>query len=119
MHELFFGYGVAHTIRFQRATSTIAMLTVELTRLSGYDSSTPQKVREALLAYGASLEIGQALVVPSLYGVCYGAVPSAAPTFSISLLTASVQGTATAGVVNAAWNQRFTFSSAMIQILER
>ena len=90
---------------------------IELTPLAGFDSSVTERIRTALTEYSNSLQIGQSIVVPSLYGLCYGADPAPSPTFSISLLSATAQGTSTSGVVSAAWNQRLMIPANMIQIL--
>ena len=112
-------FGEVHTVHFQRCTTAAVALTVELKPLNGFDEAVKDRIREALTAYSASLQIGQDLVVPSLYGICYGVETAAAPTFSITLLSASYMGSATTDVLTAAWNQRFTMPTNMIQILTR
>ena len=110
-------FGDSHTVRFQRAQMTVFTLAVELTPLAGFDESVTEKIRAALKAYADGLQVGQDLVVPSLYGVCYEAAGSYPPAFAITLLTASCMGEATGGVLQAAWNQRYTTQENMIQIL--
>ena len=112
-------FGEVHTVHFQRSTSAAVALTVELKPLNGFDEAVKDKIREALTAYSASLQIGQDLVVPSLYGLCYGVEKTSSPTFSITLLSASYMGSSTTDVLTAAWNQRFTMPTNMIQILTR
>ena len=109
-------WGVSHTVRFQRATSVPVTLTVELTPLSGFDASVTDRIRDALTEYAASLRVGQDLVVPSLYGLCYAEDQGQPPAFSISLLTASARGVSTGGVLAAEWNLRYTIPSSMIHI---
>ena len=110
-------YGVSHTVRYQRSQSTAAALTIELTPLSGFDSSVVSAIRSAMTSYAAELAIGQNIVVPSLYGRIYACDPGEEPTFSVSLLTATAQGVTTSGVLQAAWNQRFTIPASMVQIV--
>ncbi len=110
-------WGTSHVVRFQRATQTPVALPVELKPLAGFDSSVTEKIKTALTDYGNTLGIGQDLVVPSLSGVVFSADESRTPTFSVSLLTASVMGEAYSGIVPAAWNQRFTFYANMIQVV--
>ena len=110
-------FGETHTIHLQRAAPVPVALSIELTPLAGFDSSVTERIRTALTEYSNSLQIGQNIVVPSLYGLCYGADPAPSPTFSISLLSATAQGTSTSGVVSAAWNQRLMIPANMIQIL--
>ncbi len=109
-------WGTSHTVKFQRAVMTPVALSIELKALAGYDSAVEDRIREAIVTYVSGLEIGQDLVVPTLYGLCYGQDQGAAPTFAITLLSASSQGASTGGVLSAAWNQRFTVPPAMIQI---
>ena len=96
---------------------TPVALSLELQALSGYDASVEDRIREALVSHISGLGIGQELVVPALYGLCYAQDPGPAPTFAITLLSASAQGASTSGVLPAAWNQRLTTQSSMIQIL--
>ena len=110
-------FGETHTVHLQRASPVPVALSIELTPLAGFDSSVTERIRTALTEYSNSLQIGQNIVVPSLYGLCYGADPAPSPTFSISLLSATAQGTSTSGVVSAAWNQRLMIPANMIQIL--
>ena len=110
-------FGESHTVRLQRAIMTPVALSVELTPLAGFDESVVENVRAALVDYANKLGVGENLVVPSLYGVVYEAAGVSPPTFSISLLTATSQGAATGGVLEAAWNQRFQIPANMIQIL--
>ena len=110
-------WGVSHSVRFQRAQQIPVALTIELKPLAGFDSSVTDRIREAMTACGASLQIGQELVVPSLYGLCYGADGSGSPTFSISLLSASAMGSVSTDILTPAWNQRYTIPANMVQIL--
>ena len=112
-------FGDSHTVRFQRAEMTVFALSVELKPLAGFDAAVTEKIRQALKAYADGLQVGQDLVVPSLYGVCYEAAGTYPPAFSITLLTASCRGEATGGVLQAAWNQRYTTQANMIQVLVR
>ena len=110
-------FGVTHTIHFQRCQMTPVALSIELKPLSGFDSGVADRIKAALADFSNSLGVGQDVVVPSLYGLCYACDQGRSPTFSISMLTASSQGTATGGVLSAAWNQRYTIPQNMIQIL--
>jgi len=110
-------WGGAHMVKFQRAAMTPVALSIEIKALAGYDSAIEGRIREALVSHISSLGIGQELVVPALYGLCYAQDPGPAPTFAITLLSASAQGASTSGVLPAAWNQRLTTQPSMIQIL--
>ena len=110
-------FGISHTVKFSRPASAPAALSVELSPLPGFDASVVDRIKTALSEYGASLEIGQDLVVPALYGLCYAQDRGSSPTFSVSLLSATYQGSSTGGVLAAAWNQRYSIPEAMIQVL--
>ena len=112
------GFGVSRTLNLMRAVTDNVAVTVELQPLAGFDAEAmPEKIRSALADYSASLQIGQDLVVPSLYQVCYAADTSPRPTFSISLISAALAGSSTAGVLAAAWNHRLSLPAAMIHII--
>lgn len=110
-------WGVSHTVHVKRAVSSSVALTIELRPLSGWDSSIPDKIRAALTDYSAKLAIGQDLVVSSLYPVVYSAAGSSVPPFSVSLLSATYNGSSTTGVLSAAWDQRYSLPAVMIQIV--
>ena len=112
-------WGGEHTVNVQRITNAAVALTLELTPLSGYDASTvPAAIRAALAAFSASFSVGQPLVLSSLYPVIYSAVSSAAPLFSIRMLTATFGGTTTSDTVNVAWNQKVLIRANQITITE-
>ena len=110
-------WGVSHTVHVKRAVSSSVALTVELQPLSGWDASIPERIRSALADYGSTLSIGQDLVVSSLYPVVYSAAGTSVPPFSVSLLSASFEGSSTTGVLAAAWDQRYALPPVMIQII--
>ena len=111
-------WGVSHTQHLMRAVTDQVALTVELQPLAGFDAeSMPEKMKQALTEYSGRMEIGQDLVVPSLYQVCYGADTNPQPTFSISLISAVLAGHTYAGVLPAEWNHRLSLPAAMIHIV--
>ena len=111
-------YGVSHTVNLMRAVSDSAALTVELQPLAGFDADhMPAKMKAALAEYSKTIEIGQDVVLPSLYSVCYAVDTNPQPTFSISLISAALNGESTANVLHSAWNHRISFPEAMIQIV--
>ncbi|MBQ9212023.1 MAG: hypothetical protein IJ153_10035, partial [Clostridia bacterium] len=110
-------WGGTHMVKFQRAAITPVALSIEIKALAGYESAVEDRIREALVSHISGLGIGQELVVPALYGLCYAQDPGPTPTFAITLLSASARGASTAGVLPAAWNQRLTTQPSMIQIL--
>ena len=112
------GFGQSHEVQLQRITNANVALTIELSVLDGYDVSVPDRIRDALVAWSATLEVGQPLVVSSLYSVVYGAVSSEKPLFAIRLLTATYGGTTTSDILTVAWNQKVNLRAAQIQIVE-
>ena len=106
-------FGVSHPIHFQRAATINTTVTVRLTPLTGFDETTLiPAIRQAVFDYVSTLGIGQELVVPVLYGICYSAEKAATPTFSVTQILALVTGgSATSGVLAAEWNQRFVIPS--------
>ena len=112
------GFGQSHEVKLQRITNANVALTIELSVLDGYDITVPDRIRDALVAWSATLEVGQALVVSSLYSVVYGAVSSEKPLFAIRLLTATYGGTTTSDILTDAWNQKVNLRAAQIQIME-
>ncbi|MBQ6506506.1 MAG: baseplate J/gp47 family protein [Clostridia bacterium] len=111
-------WGNAHTVKLQRITNANVALTIEIRPLAGYDTTIPERIREALVEYAGTLSVGQDLVVSSLYPVIYGAVETAVPAFSVNLLTATYGGTTTSGILTANWNQKFNIRAAQVQIVE-
>ena len=112
-------WGVSHTVRFNRASSLLISLLVEISPLSGYDAaSTASQIRSAVYSYITSLGIGQELVVAALYGICYGADPYSGPgpSFSINRIIASQGSTSTSGIFTPAWNQYINITASMIYI---
>ena len=111
-------YGVSHTVNLMRAVTDSAALTVEHRPLAGFDADhMPAKMKAALAEYSKNIEIGQDVVLPSLYSVCYAVDTNPQPTFSISLISAALNGESTANVLHSAWNHRISFPEAMIQIV--
>ncbi|MBQ6507360.1 MAG: baseplate J/gp47 family protein [Clostridia bacterium] len=109
-------WGHSHTVSFQRAAEVPVTITVVLKPLAGFDASAADQIREALLAYGETLGVGQDLVVPALYGLIYAQDTGSTPTFSVSTLHVTAGGTATSGVLHGVWNQRYGFQSTLIRI---
>ena len=113
------GFGESHVIKFQRAQTRPLALSIELKPLAGFDEAVVERIKTAMMNYASGLEIGQSVVVPSLYGYCYACDQGSTPTFSVTLLSASSMGTSSWDVLEAAWNQRFMLQRNMIQVLIR
>ena len=112
-------WGVSHSIRFTRASGLLISLLIDITALPGFDEDTTVTlIREAVYAYVTALGVGQELVVPALYAVCYGADPYSGPgpSFTIDRIVATQGSTSTSGVFTPAWNQFINITSGMIYI---
>ena len=106
-------FGQNHTVYFQRSASSYVTITIRLSPLTGFDEATTlPAIRRAVMAYVSALAIGQDLVVPAIYGICYSAEQAEVPTFSVTQILALVTGgTATSGVLTAGWKERFVIPS--------
>ena len=112
-------WGGAHTVNLQRISNASVAVTLELSPMAGYDSTTvPNAIRTALADYSATLGPGQPLVVSSLYPVIYAAVPSSVPLFSIRLLSVTYGGETTFDTLTVPWNQKVQIRAAQVAIIE-
>ena len=91
---------------------------IEIKTYDGFDDSLPDTIKQAIISYISGFEIGQPLVVPSVYGVCYAAAGDKASTFAISDLTATspAAGGTTRIRIPADWNALLNTSDELIRI---
>ncbi len=110
--------GVSHAVGVYRPSMSYVTFNLQLKPLDGYDSATADRIVGAIVDYLASFEIGQPLVVSSLYGVCYAAAGEKANTFAIPDLTATAPaaGGTTRVQVPAAWNEILDTDPELIRI---
>lgn len=86
-------YGAENTVYFSYASETSVAVSLQITKLSGWDEETSEDLlKAAIVDYINGLEVGQELVVPMLYSVCYGALPASAPTFALLSAVVSYTG---------------------------
>ena len=110
-------WGGSNTMRFTRPTAVFVSVSVRLKKLPGWDSGTKSTLQKAIADYISGLDIGESLVVSTLYGVAFGAFSGASPAFSITALTASTAGqTATSDTITAAYSQRLSGSASAVSI---
>lgn len=110
-------WGGENTMRFTRPTAVPVSVSVRLKKLPGWDGSTESALKNAIADYISGLDIGESLVVSTLYGVAFGAFSGASPAFSITALTASTAGqTATSDTIAAAYSQRLSGSASAVSI---
>ncbi len=106
--------GISHTVKFSRPGLLAISFRIELRSYEGFDAdAVTAAVRAALMTYvNQTLDIGDAVNVPQLYGLLYQAAGSYASTFAITDMTCSgLHGVSREKVVPE-WNQKFTLGSS-------
>ncbi len=98
--------GVSHDVSFFRPILSYTTFNIWVNPLEGMDDPVLFAVAKGITAYLDGFDIGQSLVVPSLYGVCYASAGERANTFAITDLcaTATAAGGTTRIRVPAVWN---------------
>ena len=75
-------------------------------------------MKQAVADYMQAFQIGQSLIVPSVYGICYAAAGAAAPTFAITDITATCSICPTTRLkVPAEWDTLLTASTGTVNII--
>ena len=109
-------FGESHSISFSRPVQGNVAVRLVIRGLSGFDEAAVKAVlTPAIVGYISGRPIGGSLIVPELYGVCYGAAGSLAPTFCITDIQCSKSGTTTREVVQADWNQILSCMTSGVQ----
>lgn len=110
--------GASHSVSFSRPAQSYVTFTITLTRYSGYDSETTELMRQAVVNYMKTLDIGESLIVPTLYGICYTAAGEAATTFAITDILATCDIAATTRLkIEANWNTLLTASTDTVDFI--
>ena len=110
--------GVSHSIAVYRPAASFITFTIEIKTYDGFDNSLVDTIKQAIIGYISGFQIGQPLVVPSVYGVCYAAAGDKASSFAITDLAATSpasQGT-TRIRIPADWNTLLNTADEMIRI---
>ena len=110
--------GVSHSIAVCRPSASFITFSIEIKTYVGFDNSLVDTIKQAIISYIGGFEIGQPLIVPSVYGVCYAAAGDQASTFAITDLAATSpasQGT-TRIRIPADWNTLLNTADEMIRI---
>ena len=81
--------GTSHTVYIYRPRSNYITFSITVKPLDGLEDSTLFAVSNGIVRYLSQFRIGQSLVVPTLYGVCYAAAGGKANTFAITDLAAT------------------------------
>ena len=113
------GFGHTCSVAFSRPVTRLVYPSIRIRRLEGYDDSVEALIRQAVLAWIKARPIGEAINVPHLYGVCYGAVGSLASTLvltSVSLSTSGAGAATYTDLMPLEWNQNVDCSASSISI---
>ena len=112
------GNGVSHTIYIQRPTLSIVAFNITIKTYAGFDNALVGVIKQAIVDYIEPFPIGQSLIVPSVYGVCYAAAGEKASTFAITDLeaVASAAGGSTRVQVPADWKTKLDADAELITI---
>ena len=110
--------GVSHTIYIQRPTLSIVAFNIMIKTYAGFDNSLVDVIKQAIVDYIEPFPIGQSLIVPSVYGVCYAAAGEKASTFAITDLeaVASAAGGSTRVQVPADWKTKLDADAELITV---
>ena len=110
--------GVSHTIYIQRPTLSIVAFNITIKTYAGFDNSLVDVIKQAIVDYIEPFLIGQSLIVPSVYGVCYAAAGEKASTFAITDMeaVASAAGGSTRVQVPADWKTKLDADAELIEI---
>ncbi len=110
--------GVSHTIYIQRPTLSIVAFNITIKTYAGFDNSLVDVIKQAIVDYIEPFPIGQSLIVPSVYGVCYAAAGEKASTFAVTDLeaVASAAGGSTRVQVPADWKTKLDADAELITV---
>ena len=105
--------GNSHTVKFSRPTLLSISFRIELRSYSGFDeAAVTAAMRSVLMTYiNETMDIGEALNIPQLYGLLYRAAGSYASTFAVTDLSCSGAHGVEREKLTPAWNAKFTLSS--------
>ena len=105
--------GNSHTVKFSRPTLLSISFRIELRSYPGFDEAeVTALMRSALMTYiNETMDIGEALNIPQLYGLLYRAAGSYASAFAVTDLSCSGAHGVEREKLTPAWNAKFTLSS--------
>ena len=106
--------GNSHIVKFSRPTLLSISFRIELRSYDGFDeAAVTAAMRSALMTYiNETMDIGEALNIPQLYGLLYQAAGSYASTFAITDLSCSGAHGIEREKLTPAWNAKFTIGSS-------
>ena len=98
------GNGAAHAVSLSVPETMFVTFTIAVTAYDGYDPAVTDQIKEAVSGYVSAFRIGQSLMVPSVYGVCYAAAGDKASTFAVTDVAATWTGGTTRVKIPVPWN---------------
>ena len=106
--------GNSHTVKFSRPGLQAVSFRIELRSYDGFDATeVTAAMRATLMTYvNQTLDIGEAINVPQLYGMLYQAVGEYASTFAITDLSCSGNHGVSREKVEINWYEKFTLLSS-------
>ena len=106
--------GNTHTVKFSRPTLLSIFYSIALRSYEGFDQAAVSAAfRSTLFQYtNQTLDIGEAITVPQLYGMLYQAAGEYASTFAITSLEISGSFGSSTEKVTPAWNQKFNLNNS-------
>jgi len=106
--------GNSHTVKFTRPTLAAIAFRIELRSYEGFDeAAVSAAMKSALMTFvNQTLDIGEAINVPQLYGMLYQAAGSYASTFAITDLSISGNHGVEREKLVPAWNAKFTLTGS-------
>lgn len=111
-------YGNTNVLHWFRPVVTTCYLNIAIKALPGYNSSVEDDIKNALVTYINSLDIGTPVYVSSLWGQIVSVMQnSTTPSFSVTSVQTSTDGTTyTSNDITIPFNGVATISTSNIQI---
>ena len=106
--------GNSHTVRFSRPGLLAVSFRIELRSYEGFEETeVSAAMKDSLMTFvNLTLDIGEAINVPQLYGMLYQAAGSYGSCFSITDMTCSGNHGVSREKITPEWNQKFTLMSS-------
>ncbi|MEE3403772.1 MAG: hypothetical protein VZR73_06790 [Acutalibacteraceae bacterium] len=101
-------FGSTHTVRLARPVTYAANVLIAGKYYTGFDEAAVKAILSPILVdyITNKQEIGESLVVPSIYGVCYAALGEYATTLCITDVQVAANTTTSRERINLAWNEK-------------
>lgn len=113
-------YGQTNVMRFTRPTMQSIQVTIIVAKVRDFESTVlTEDIPAAIGSIVNALDIGEGLVVSTLYGAAYGANTMTATVYSITSITASGAGqTGVTSVVTAEYYEQLCIDASSVSVVE-